>query len=126
MSQQNIETQNVDETQDFDTWVNSIGDFARLPATNGESQTYEFSTDKSKRELVKRDFKDPQTGQVTTTLKARYRVIVIDSPDQSEKMLDCPKTLAQAIEANLAKGHTSLEITRKGTGVNTRYSVVAA
>jgi hypothetical protein len=39
---------------------------------------------------------------------------------------DCPKTLAQAIEANLAKNHTALEITRHGIGVNTRYSVVAA
>lgn len=121
MSEKNNTNQNQN---DFDAWVNSTGDFARLSTSNGETQTYQFYP--GKRELVTRDFADPITKEVRPTVKARYKVTVPDSGDSNEKSLDCPKTLAQAIEANLAKNHTLLEITRHGVGVNTRYSVVAA
>lgn len=47
-------------------------------------------------------------------------------PDEGEKPLEAPKTLAQQIEANIVKGHCLQEITRHGTGPNTRYTVVAA
>ena len=46
--------------------------------------------------------------------------------EEDEKSLDVPKTLSQVIVANLAKGHTNLEITRHGTGLGTRYTVIVA
>lgn len=47
-------------------------------------------------------------------------------PDQGEKLLDVPKTVAIDVEANLAKGRTLLDITRHGNIPNVRYTVTAA
>lgn len=43
------ESPKIDEVDKF---LNSIGDYLRLPQRDGESVTYQFSKDKSKRELV--------------------------------------------------------------------------
>jgi hypothetical protein len=76
--------------------------------------------------LVSRPFADPITKQETLVKKIRYLVIDPSSPDIGEKELDTPRTLAQQIEANIAKNHTMLEITKRGEGANTRYYVIAA
>lgn len=100
--------------------------FVTLPKKDGESKIYQFPIEKSKRTLVSRPFVDPITKQETLAKKIRYLVIDPSSPDQGEKELDTPRTLAQQIEANIAKNHTLLEITKRGEGVNTRYYVIAA
>ena len=124
LSQENQnEKQHKDEV---DMFVNSTGDFARLPQRDGETALYQFFKDKSKRELTTRTFEDPVTHEKTSTLKVRYKVLVPDAADQGEKSLETPKLLAQQIEANLNKNHYLLEITRHGIGSNTRYTVIAA
>jgi hypothetical protein len=123
MSDQLNEKQNKDEV---DRFVNSTGDFARLPQRDGESSVFQFFKDKSKRELATRTFEDPITHEKIETTKVRYKVLIPDTADQGEKSLEAPKTLAQQIEANINKNCCLLEITRHGTGPNTRYTVIAA
>jgi hypothetical protein len=111
---------------EVDAFLNSIGDFLRLPQKDGESVTYQFFRDKSKRELVERTFRDPVTDEIKPQIKVKYSALHPHYPEQGEKPLEVPKTLAQQIEANIAKGHCLQEITRHGTGPNTRYTVTAA
>jgi hypothetical protein len=101
------EKQNKDEV---DRFVNSTGDFARLPQRDGESAVFQFFKDKSKRELATRTFEDPVTHEKTETTKVRYKVLIPDAADQGEKSLETPKMLAQQIEANIKKNHCLLEI----------------
>jgi hypothetical protein len=117
------EKQNKDEV---DRFVNSTGDFARLPQRDGESSVFQFFKDKSKRELAIRTFEDPITHEKIETTKVKYKVLIPDAAEQGEKSLETPKMLAQQIEANINKNHCLLEITRHGTGPNTRYTVIAA
>jgi hypothetical protein len=121
MSQEN----NNNQKDEVDRFVSSTGDFARLPDRDGGTITYQFSSDKQKRQLVNREFTDKSTGQVTVSQKVEYMVTVPDDPDGGEKKLDTPKTLAQQIEDNLRRGKTRLEIIRHGVGVNTRYNAFA-
>jgi hypothetical protein len=124
LSQENQnEKQNKDEVDKF---VNSTGDFARLPQRDGETALFQFFKDKSKRELTTSTFEDPVTHEKTSTIKVRYKVLVPNATDQGEKLLEAPKMLAQQIEANINKNHCLLEITRHGLGPNTRYTVIAA
>lgn len=125
----NGENQNPNEKQDkdeVDIYLNSIGDFLRLPRGDGESVTYQFFNDKSKRELASSLFTDTATGEKKQVTKVKYIALHPQYPEQGEKPLEVPKTLAQQIEANIAKNHCLLEITRHGTGPNTRYTVTAA
>ena len=78
------EKQNKDEV---DRFVNSTGDFARLPQRDGETALFQFFEDKSKRELTTRTFEDPLTHEKTSTIKVRYKVLVPDAADQGEKTL---------------------------------------
>jgi hypothetical protein len=118
------ENQNT-QKDEVDIFVSSIGDFVRLPDRDGGSVTYQFSSEKPKRRLVEREFTDKSTGQVTVAQKVEYTVTLPDDPDQGEKKLDTPKTLAQAIEDNLRRGKTLLEIVRHGMGPKTRYNAFA-
>ena len=118
------ENQNT-QKDEVDIFVSSVGDFVRLPDRDGGSVTYQFSSEKPKRRLVEREFTDKSTGQVTVAQKVEYTVTLPDDPDQGEKKLDTPKTLAQAIEDNLRRGKTLLEIVRHGTGTKTRYNAFA-
>jgi hypothetical protein len=93
---------------------------------DGETVVFQFFKDKSKRELTTRTFEDPVTHEKTETIKVKYKVLVPGAADQGEKSLETPKMLAQQIEANINKNHCLLEITRHGTGPNTRYTVIAA
>jgi len=111
-----------EKKDEVDRFVSSTGDFARLPDRDGGTITYQFSTDKSKRQLVQREFTDKSTGQVTVSQKVEYMVQMPDDPDAGEKKLDTPKTLAQQVEYNLGKGKTLQEIVRHGMGTNTRYN----
>lgn len=121
------ENQGEKQTKDeVDRFVNSTGDFARLPQRDGETVVFQFFKDKSKRELITRTFEDPVTHEKTSTIKVRYKALVPDTADQGEKSLETPKLLAQQIEANVNKNHCLLEITRHGIGPNTRYTVIAA
>jgi hypothetical protein len=93
----------------------------------GESSTYQFFNDKTKRKLVTKTFTDPITCQTKAPqIRVEYNVIDPNQTDQAEKLLDVPKTLAQMIEANVEKNHCLLEITRHGLGTSTRYTVIAA
>ena len=128
----NLETnqEQVIQEDEVDSFLRSASingtRFVTLPKKDGESKIYQFPIEKSKRTLISRPFVDPITKQETLAKKIRYLVIDPSSPDQGEKELDTPRTLAQQIEANIAKNHTVLEITKRGEGVNTRYYVIAA
>jgi hypothetical protein len=111
---------------EVDRFLNSTEPFLRLPKREGESMTYQFSNDKSKRELVRTTFRDPVTDEIKPQIKVKYSALHPYYHEQGEKPLEVPKTLAQQIEANIAKGHFLQEITRRGTGPNTRYTATAA
>jgi hypothetical protein len=115
------------EQDEVDKFINSTSKYVNLPKRDGESSIYQFSKDKTKRKLVTKTFTDPITHQPKTPqTRIEYNVIDPNQTDQGEKLLDVPKTLAQAIEANVEKDHCLLEITRHGLGTNTRYTVIAA
>jgi hypothetical protein len=115
------------EQDDVDRFINSTSKYVNLPKIDGESLTYQFFKDKSKRKLVTKTFTDPITNQQKVpTTRVEYNVIDPNQTDQGEKLLDVPKSLAQTIEANVEKDHYLLEITRHGLGTNTRYTVIAA
>jgi hypothetical protein len=114
------------EQDDVDRFINSTSKYVNLPKMDGESLTYQFSKDKSKRKLVTKSFTDPLTNQQKPQTRVEYNVIDPNHTDQGEKLLDVPKTVAQGIEANVEKDHYLLEITRQGLGNNTRYTVIAA
>lgn len=118
----NNENKQIDEV---DMFLNSTGDYLRLPKKDGESATYQFFNDRSKRELVRTTFRDLMTDEIKPQIKVKYSAIHPYYPEQGEKPLEVPKTLAPQIEANIAKGHCLQEITRHGTGPNTRYIVTA-
>ena len=137
MSENNTSDKNSDNMQDtysiaseqdeVDKFVNSTSKFVNLPKRDGESSTYQFFKDKTKRKLVTKTFTDPITHQTKAPqIRVEYNVIDPNQTDQGEKLLDVPKTLAQMIEANVEKDHCILEITRHGLGTNTRYTVIAA
>lgn len=113
---------------EVDLFLKSSGKYARLPARDGETKTYQFINDKSKRKLIKKKFKDPVTGEEKGPEQTKVEYPVIDQmiADQGEKLLDVPKTVALDVEANLAKGRALLEITRHGNVPNVRYTVTAA
>lgn len=113
---------------EVDVFLKSSGKYARLPTRDGETKTYRFINDKSKRKLVKIKFKDPVTGEEKGPEQTKVEYPVIDQmiADQGEKLLDVPKTVALDVEANLAKGRKLLEITRHGNIPNVRYTVTAA
>jgi hypothetical protein len=114
------------EQDDVDRFINSTSKYMNLPKIDGESLTYQFFKDKSKRKLVTKTFTDPLTDQQKPQTKIEYNVIDPHHTDQGKKLLDVPKTVAQGIEANVDKDHYLLEITRHGLGTNTRYTVIAA
>jgi hypothetical protein len=116
-------SQNLDEV---DVFIRSPGKFLRLPQRDGESMTYQFFRDKSKRKLVTKPFVDPVTREEKPQTRIEYSALDPLYPEQGEKLLDVSKTLALQIEANIAKGHCLQEITRHGTGSNTRYTSIAA
>ena len=119
--------QNTYEQDEVDKFINSTSKYVNLPKRDGESFVYQFSKDKAKRKLVTKTFTDPITHQPKSPqTRVEYNVIDPSQTDQGEKLLDVPKTLAQAIEANVEKNHCVLEITRHGLGTNTRYTVIAA
>lgn len=88
--------------------------------------TYQFFQDKTKRKLVTKTFTDPVTNEERSQTRTEYAAIDPHYPEQGEKPLDVPKTLALQIEANIVKGRCLQEITRHGTGPNTRYIAIAA
>jgi hypothetical protein len=114
------------EQDDVDRFINSTSKYVNLPKMDGESLTYQFFKDRSKRKLVTKTFTDPLTNQQKPQTRVEYNVMDPNQTDQGEKLLDVPKTVAQAIEANVEKDHCLLEITRHGLGTNTRYTVIAA
>lgn len=117
--------QNIVEVDEVDSFLKSTSKYIRLPQRSGESITYQFFNDKAKRKLVTKVFVDPVTKQENPPqTKVEYTVLDPTQVDQGEKLLEVPKTLAHQIEANVSKGNCLLEITRYGTGINTRYTVV--
>ena len=96
--------QNTYEQDEVDKFINSTSKYVNLPKRDGESSVYQFSKDKTKRKLVTKTFTDPITHQPKTPqTRVEYNVIDPNQTDQGEKLLDVPKTLAQAIEANVGK-----------------------
>jgi hypothetical protein len=115
------------EQDDVDKFINLTSKYVNLPKRDGESLVYQFFKDKTKRKLVTKTFTDPITHQPKEPqTKVEYNVIDPNQPDQGEKLLDVPKTVAQMIEVNVEKDHCLLEITKHGLGTNTRYTVIAA
>lgn len=125
MSENNSNQNQNTQKDEVDRFVSSTGDFARLPDRDGGTVTYQFSSEKSKRKLVDREFTDKSSGQVTVSQKVEYMVTLPEEPNAGEKKLDTPKTLAQQIEDNIRRGKTLLEIVRHGMGTNTRYNAYA-
>jgi hypothetical protein len=122
---QNQET-NSTLDDEVDAFLKLNGRYANLPRRDGESLTYQFFNDKSKRKLVTKKFVDPITKQEKAQQKIQYSVIDPTMAEQGEKLLEAPKLTAQQIEDNLTKGRTLLEITRHGISTNTRYTVIPA
>lgn len=119
-------TDNDTQPDKVTEFLNSGGDFAKLPAEDGGKKVYQFFADKNKRRLVIKRFIDPKTKEAKDPqTRVQYDVIDPTQAEGGEKQLECPKTLAQQIEDNINKGHCLLEITRRGTGVNSRYSAIA-
>jgi hypothetical protein len=115
------------DQDEVDRFISLTSRYVNLPKRDGESSTYQFFKDKTKRKLVTKTFTDPITHQTKAPqIRIEYNVIDPNQIDQGEKLLDVPKTLAQMIEANVAKDHYLLEITRHGLGTSTRYTVIAA
>jgi hypothetical protein len=82
MSEKNNSNQN--QKDKVDRFVNSTGDFARLPDRDGGTVTYQFFNDKSKRRLVEREFTDKSSGQVTVSQKVEYMVTLPEDPDAGD------------------------------------------
>lgn len=122
----NINKKENTPIDEVDRFLSSTGDYLRLPQRDGESVTYQFFRNKSKRELVKTTFRDPVTDEIKPQIKVKYSALHPHYPEQGEKPLEVPKTLAQQIEANINKNHCLQEITRHGIGPNTRYTAIAA
>jgi hypothetical protein len=119
--------QNTSGQDEVDKFINSTSKYVNLPKRDGESSVYQFFKDKTKRKLVTKTFTDPVTHQAKEPqTKVEYNVIDPNQPDQGEKLLDVPKTVAQMIEVNVEKDHCLLEITKHDLGTNTRYTVIAA
>jgi hypothetical protein len=98
---ENNYSQSADEVNAF---IESSGKFLRLPQSDGESMTYQFFRDKSKRKLVSRPFIDPLTKEEKPQTKIEYTALDPHDPEQGEKQLNVTKTLALQIETNIAKG----------------------
>jgi hypothetical protein len=112
---------------DVDIFIKQVNKYISMPKRDGETIACQFFPDKAKRRLVTKNFVDPITNvDKGPQTKVEYQVIDPVQADQGEKLLDVPKTVAQQIEANIVKGHYLLEITRHGTGTNTRYTVIAS
>lgn len=135
MSNQNItyenqnqnQNQNQIEEDEVDRALNELPDFVRLPQSDGESITVQFSKDKTKRRVITRTFKDPQTGEERKpTKRIEYKVTLPMAADHGEKSLEAPMMLARQIEDNLKVNHSVLRIIRHGTGLKTTYTTVAA
>jgi hypothetical protein len=80
---------NANEKRDKDEvnlFVNSTGDYARLPQKDGESVLFQFFNDKSKRELATRTFEDPITHEKIETTKVKYKVLIPGGAEQGEKI----------------------------------------
>jgi hypothetical protein len=122
---QNLEPNSTFDDE-VDAFLKSNSRYVNLPRKDGESLTYQFFNDKSKRKLVTKKFTDPVTKQEKAQPKVQYSVIDPTVAEQGEKLLEAPKLTAQQIEANLAKGRTLLEITKHGISTNTRYTVIPA
>jgi hypothetical protein len=122
-NKKNNYSQQLDEV---DAYISSAGKYLSLPRKDGESVTYQFFQDKSKRKLVTKSFVDPVTKEEKPLIKVEYTALDPYHPEQGEKLLDVTKSLAVQIEANIAKGHCLQEITRHGTGPDTRYTSITA
>ena len=70
---------------EVDAFLKSNTKYANLPRREGESLTYQFFNDKSKRKLVTKKFTDPVTKQEKVQLKVQYSVIDPTMADQGEK-----------------------------------------
>jgi len=68
---QNSNKNDKTQADEVDMFLNSSGDFLRLPKRDGESMTYQFFNDKSKRELVKTTFRDPVTDEIKPQIKVK-------------------------------------------------------
>ena len=82
---------------EVDRFLNPAKDYIRLPRREAESIVVQFINDKSKRQLVTTTFTDP----VTQELKPKYMGFIVkymaldpSFPDEGEKSLEAPKTLA--------------------------------
>lgn len=116
-------SQNIDEV---DVFIRSPGKYLQLPQRDGESSTYQFIRDKSKRKLVTKSYTDPVTKEERQQIRIEYAALDPHCPEQGEKLLDVTKTLALQIETNIAKGYCLQEVTRHGIGPQTRYIATAA
>jgi hypothetical protein len=71
------------EIDDVDRFINSTSRYMNLPKRDGESLTYQFFKDKSKRKLVIKAFTDPITNQQKApTTRVEYDVI---DPNQTTR-----------------------------------------
>src|SRR6266516_1106860 len=93
---QNQET-NCTLDDEVDTFLKLNGRYANLPRRDGESSTYQFFNDKSKRKLLTKKFVDPITKLEKTQQKIQYSVIDPTMAEQGEKLLEAPKLTAQQI-----------------------------
>jgi hypothetical protein len=77
-------SQNIDKV---DAFIRSPGRFLRLPQRDGESVTYQFFRDKSKRKLVSRPFIDPITKEEKPQTKIEYTALDPHDPERERSSL---------------------------------------
>jgi hypothetical protein len=119
---ENHDTKESSTKDEVDRFLNPAKDYIRLPRKDGESIVVQFMNDKSKRQLVTTTFMDPVTQELKPQTKVKYIALDPNYPDEGEKSLEAPKTLAKEIESKIAAGYRLQKITRHGTGPNTRYT----
>jgi hypothetical protein len=115
--------QKHDDTMD---WITGSGNkpFMKLPSGDG-SIVAQFFKDKRTVEIIDKEFTDPKSQEKRIVKRVNYKVIDPEHREEGEKNINVPRTLAQKIEMNKSRGHYLLELIRTGTGLNTKYDVIA-
>lgn len=90
IQEKQYQNKNEDYFQQLDevyAYISSAGKYLSLPRRDGESATYQFFRDKSKRILVTKLFVDPITKEEKSLIKVEYSAIDPYHPEQGESHL---------------------------------------
>lgn len=69
---------------------------------------------------------EPVEAEFNGKKSMRFRYIVIEEDDSNEKYLEVGKRTSEDIDSFLKEGATKLKVQRFGSGMDTRYHILAA